>query len=213
MQGDTNCRSGPGTSFPILKIITAGEQVEVIGRYILDNYYFVSLTEDTNNACWVWADSSSMAVDSSVLPIVAAPPAPTATITPTPTTAPADFNLGNPWFDKCEIDAVNYYIPQFEIVNTGTIHFQSIRAVLTNETTLDTFVYEFDYFRGSENCAIDNDGEVTQLLAGDSTDMVLRGNRMLQENPGGTEFSLKVTLFAKNRQEGISVTREINFTP
>ncbi len=49
---DTNCRSGPGTNYPIIVVIPAGTSVQIVSQYS-DGKYWIVNAPNGNAQCWV----------------------------------------------------------------------------------------------------------------------------------------------------------------
>lgn len=84
---NANCRRGPSTAYGVVTSFLEGQELQLEGRNADNSWWWALLPESTAH-CWV-ADSV-VAVDGPVLelPVVAAPPLPTASRTPTPTPTP-----------------------------------------------------------------------------------------------------------------------------
>lgn len=84
-----NVRSGPGTNYPVVGGLRAGDTCDVIGRSTVPNWWELDCVN--NLIGWVFGDLLSISGSTDAIPYVAvpAPPAPTATPIPVPTVAPA----------------------------------------------------------------------------------------------------------------------------
>ncbi len=80
--GGANVRSGPGTSYPIIGGLDAGESATVKGRNAGNDWLAIDLNGTTG---WVYTQVVSYSGTIASLPIVTAPPAPSGSA---PTTAP-----------------------------------------------------------------------------------------------------------------------------
>lgn len=81
---NTNCRTGPSSSYGLVTTINIGEQVEVLKTFNASNYVVVRNPHGSGD-CWLWlqyATPSSFTAYN--LPLATQPPTPTATFTPTP---------------------------------------------------------------------------------------------------------------------------------
>jgi uncharacterized protein YraI len=74
-----NVRQGPGTVYPVIGGLKSGDDVAVTGRNAAGSWYQVSLPGGKTG--WVSAGLVKLTGDSSAIPAVAAPAAPTATTT------------------------------------------------------------------------------------------------------------------------------------
>jgi uncharacterized protein YraI len=88
-----NVRGGPGTNYPVVGSITAGDTAPLLGRNAAGDWFVISYKNGLAGQGWVSANSSisSYSGDKSQLAVVAAPPVP-ATAVPSATPKPA----GNP---------------------------------------------------------------------------------------------------------------------
>ena len=88
-----NVRSGPGTNYPVVGSLKAGDTAPVLGRNATGDWFVISLKNGPGGQGWVSANSniSTYNGDKSQLTVVAAPPVP-ATPVPAATPKPA----GNP---------------------------------------------------------------------------------------------------------------------
>ena len=97
-----NIRLGPGTNYPIVSKLNRGTKISVRGRDI-ENRWLVLIPPPSG---WVNRDYVTLNGDTSVLPVVDAPPTPvpTPTFAPSPTLQPTatppmyvDFRADSPW--------------------------------------------------------------------------------------------------------------------
>lgn len=78
---DTNCRLGPGTLYEIVGVLPVGQVAEVVGRSASSDNWIISLPSNPAVTCWVWGQYATVSGDTSTLPVITPPPAPT--LTPT----------------------------------------------------------------------------------------------------------------------------------
>lgn len=71
--GNSNCRSGPGSSFKVVTSFTAGTNLALVARSSSNNFWQVKLpnSEDT---CWVWGQYATPNGDYASLPEAAPEP-------------------------------------------------------------------------------------------------------------------------------------------
>ena len=89
---DTNCRSGPASSYGYVTTVTGGQQMQVLKVYNGTDYVIVQ-NPNGSGECWLWlryADNTDFSAYN--LPIATQPPTPTPTYTPTP-----DFEWSGDW--------------------------------------------------------------------------------------------------------------------
>jgi uncharacterized protein YraI len=83
----TNCRTGPGQSYPILFTLLPGATVEIAGKAPAENYWVVKLP-DGNRTCWLWGEFTTASGSYWAVPTVNPPP----TSTASPPVAPSISN-------------------------------------------------------------------------------------------------------------------------
>ncbi len=84
-----NCRSGPGTGYPVIASLGEGLSYTVVGR-IADSSWWVVDPGGSSN-CWIWSDLVELDNYACEVPVFEAPPLPptdTPTPPPTPTFTP-----------------------------------------------------------------------------------------------------------------------------
>jgi uncharacterized protein YraI len=64
-----NCRTGPGTNYPLVITIPSGTTVQIVARYAGGNY-FVLASPDGSGTCWVQADLGTPTGSYNTLPEV-----------------------------------------------------------------------------------------------------------------------------------------------
>jgi uncharacterized protein YraI len=75
--GDTNCRSGPGTAYEVITVARSGQKAEIIGKAEQGNFWLIK-NPNREGTCWVAGDFAQTSGSLHVLPTVTAPPTPTA---------------------------------------------------------------------------------------------------------------------------------------
>ncbi len=83
-EGNTNCRSGPGTSYDVITVVLNGQKAEAIGVSENGSYWLIK-NPNKGDPCWVAGDLAKPSGSVLQLPTMAAPPTPTSI----PPTAPA----------------------------------------------------------------------------------------------------------------------------
>ena len=78
---NANVRSGPGTVYPVLAVLNAGTQVQVLGRNRAGDWLVIALPG--NKPGWIAVSSVQVGFDTSILPEINPPPVPT--LEPSPT--------------------------------------------------------------------------------------------------------------------------------
>jgi hypothetical protein len=79
-----NVREGPGTNYPVVAGLTAGDKIPAIGRDAAGAWFVINSSAAPKGQGWLSARVVSYAGDASSLPVLAAPPPPPVTATPKP---------------------------------------------------------------------------------------------------------------------------------
>jgi len=82
----TNCRTGPGISYPKLTPLQAGKSVGLIGRDTTSSYWIIKDPGNTGRDCWLWSYYSTTTGNTTDLKVYAVPdqtPRPSNTAVPT----------------------------------------------------------------------------------------------------------------------------------
>ena len=80
----TNCRTGPGVSYPKLSALFAGKTVPLIGRDKYYTYYIIKDPGRTGRDCWLWGYYATTTGNTKNLKIYTAPGQPTKRASTTP---------------------------------------------------------------------------------------------------------------------------------
>ncbi len=73
---NTNCRTGPGTAYDLIGLLSVGESAEVVGRY-QSGAYWVIKNPNSSGTCWLWGNYATVGGNTAGLPEMTAPPTPT----------------------------------------------------------------------------------------------------------------------------------------
>jgi uncharacterized protein YraI len=195
---ETNCRSGPGTVYEIIGVLQPGETAEVMGRSS-DGGTWIIRNPDGAGSCWLWGQYATVTGNWQILPVFDPPP------TPTPT---AGFSLAYLSTPFCMSD----YAFRFQLVNTGSVTWQSYRVVVTDSTTASTYNYTEDKFTEYTGCG----AHVNQLLDLEPGEGGVAGNwgsATLPYNPAGHTMSATFTLCSLDGLAGQCVDKTISFIP
>jgi hypothetical protein len=84
-----NVRSGPGTNYPVVGTIKAGDTAPVVGRDASSNWFVISFKGGFSGKGWISSFVTTYTGDKTKLPVVAAPPPPLPTATPKPAGNPS----------------------------------------------------------------------------------------------------------------------------
>jgi hypothetical protein len=103
---NTNCRTGPGTSYLYQGVLQVDEVAQVLARSTLEDYWYVLLPDEQEEPCWLSGIYASLEGDTSLLPV----------FTPMPTPAPpVGFDLYLRGFESC--GPITYVV--FSVKNAG----------------------------------------------------------------------------------------------
>jgi hypothetical protein len=197
---NTNCRSGPATSFRQLYIALAGSTQQVVARTTLDDYVLVEIPNKPGQTCWLWTNYVQLVGNLSGLPVATPPPTPTPTYTPTPT---VDFSLSYDSLESCA-----GWDPGFKVVNEGDLTFESVRVSADDKDTNVSVLSYADLFDQRNGCAVAK--EISDLKPG-QTGYVYASS--FNDDPTGHSMTAKVTLCTDQDMAGQCVTLKIDFTP
>ncbi len=81
---NANCRSGPGTVYPVLRTFLAGEQVDLQGQSAFTPKWWWAQIPGTGQRCWASDTTLDLIGPVMDLPVIAAPPTPTPAISTPP---------------------------------------------------------------------------------------------------------------------------------
>lgn len=70
---NTNCRSGPGETYPIVTTVKAGTAVTIVGRAKEGNFWVVQVPE-LSAPCWAWGEYATVAGSVQTVPEMTPPP-------------------------------------------------------------------------------------------------------------------------------------------
>ncbi|MCE9647262.1 MAG: hypothetical protein K8S20_14795 [Chloroflexi bacterium] len=80
--GALNCRSGPGTVWPVVMILNPGQTAEIVGRSADGTWLYVKNISLPGSFCWVSASYVTVSGDINSLAVVPAPPLPPTSAVP-----------------------------------------------------------------------------------------------------------------------------------
>ena len=78
---DDNCRYGPGMAYSVDGYLLTGQSAPIVGRNIETTWWLIQRV-DGSGMCWIWDEVVTVSGDTSGVPIVTPPAAPTDTPTP-----------------------------------------------------------------------------------------------------------------------------------
>jgi hypothetical protein len=194
----TNCRTGPGQAYPIVGAVNPGETAEIVARDTTGNYWVVREPGSPSTICWAWGQYATITGNTGGLPVYDPPP------TPTPAVTFAVSYLG---VTNCPPQ----YAFRFQISNTGSLTWESIRIVVTDNTTATTFNHSLDGFRSYNGC---NPEPINQdLMPGESGVAANINPGQMNYDPTGHSITATITVCSANGLGGTCLSQTLNFTP
>lgn len=195
---ETNCRSGPGKAYDILGVLPAGQPAEVVGHSTSTDNWIIKLPSKPSVTCWIWSQYATVSGNTADAPDVPIPP------TPTPAAA----------FTVAFVDTTacaGEYAFQFQVDNTGSVTWESISIVITNNNDSTTTTHTRDSFRSYEGCTLQSNQQ--NLEAGEGGLVANINPGQLLYNPAGIPFTAVVKVCPEDGLAGTCLTKTINFTP
>ena len=193
---ETNCRTGPGTAYDIVGVLHVGETAEVVGQ-VSGGGSWIIRNPDGAGFCWLWAQYATVTGNWQALPVFDIPP--------TPTPMPG-FSISYLGMINCGGD----YAFRFELKNTGSVTWQSIKINITDSVTATTETHTSDTFKDYPGCVLTN---TLQDLEPNEVGVASNVLGAFAYNPTGHNMTATFTLYAQNGLTGQSTTRTISFTP
>lgn len=200
---NTNCRSGPGTMYDWVTLISAGQMVEALARNSINDYYYVRNPNASSGFCWLWSQYSSISGNITTLPVFTPQPTPTVA-SPTPA---ANLSISFAGLESCPPE----YALSFKIKNTGDITWQSIKIVVKDNTTSTTFTHQGDVFKGVSGC--DFTASQNDLTKGEESYVANVNPGQFDYDPTGHSIKVTITVYAQDGLTGTSFSKSISFTP
>ncbi len=198
VSAETNCRSGPGTPYDILGVMLPGQTAEVIGRSADNSTWIIKLPSNPLITCWLWGQWATVTGNPATLPVYAIPP------TPTP---PVTFTVAY----ESTIFCSPQYAFRFNITNNGSLTWQSIQIVVTDNNTSTTTTHTRDSFRSYAGCSLELDQ--LDLTPGETGPVSNINPGQINYNPAGHNFTAVFRLCSENGLLGTCVEKTLNFNP
>ena len=197
---DLSCVKGPKFDlYDWVAVIKQGETVTLLARSSPDwgEYYYVRKSDGTE--CWAFGGSSTKNGDTASLPVKEAPPTPTPKIM-------VDYSVSYNSTITCGGD----YAFNFQVNNTGTLNLESIRIIVTDNTTATTKTHQLNTFENFNGCNLDVDKAALPPGQGMVVSNVNPGQ--FNYNPAGHSITAAFTICSADGLGGTCVDRTINFT-
>jgi hypothetical protein len=194
------CRAGPGKVYDLLGVLAAGQTAEVVARDAQGQNWLIRNPSNPTGVCWLWGYYAIVTGDTSGLPIATPQPTPT----PVPGSGYTVSFLGS-------TNCAPRYAFRFQVKNTGTITWESIQIVVTDNLTVATMTHALDAFRSYNGCSL----EINQndLMPGESGVVANIDPGQFAYNPAGHSITAIFTLCSQNGLAGTCLSKTINFTP
>jgi hypothetical protein len=191
----TNCRSGPGTSYEVLGMLNVGESAQVVGRSLNNDNWIIKLPSNPGVTCWLWGQYAALRGDAAGLPVIAPPP------TPTPGT-------GFKFLYQTYWDCLGTSLVVFSIQNTGSISWESNQVTTTDLSDSLTQVAARDDFPSTFNCSSVSNADHS-LAAGQMGSVI---SASIAGLPSGHEFYAVIRLCTGDGLSGFCLDQPISFT-
>ena len=191
---DTNCRQGPGKTFPNLGSLLVGETTEVIAGEPKGEYWYVVNPDNPAGFCWLWGEYATLTGNVYTLPIYTPPPPPTSSYT----------------VSYAGIETCSTYWIDFKIKNESDATFKSISMSIEDSSTNPKTVVS-----SQTNGFINNDacsGPTKKDVLG-PRETVIVSSPAFSYNPAGHNLTAKVTLCTDVNQTGTCISKENSFKP
>lgn len=198
---DTNCRSGPGKIYDREGALLVGQVAEVFARDPASDYWYIRNPDADPEFCWIWGKYATLIGPSLHLPAFTPPPTPTATLTPEP--AP-DFTAEYAGMDTCN----GSWWVEIKLKNTGSVPLMSGEITVRDKITDAEHVDIADGFINLDGCLKKNTKDI--LKQGDTT--LLSAPPFLYDLMGH-KLMVTITLCSETGQQGMCITKKIDFTP
>lgn len=227
---DTPCRKGPGDAYEKVFTLRKGRTADLVGRSADGGYWIVRNPNKPEQLCWLVRAQVQVNRLTGNIPVMTAPPLPTATRTPSRTRRPPDtatltpgpvtdtptstatpavlFDLIYSGLDDCSF--TTWWI-NFEVGNTGDFDFESLNITITdNDATPTPLTLSLDseQFIGSNGCGAPDTFDILPI----GVSYVISSSPLTYD-PTGHNIDASITLCTDVTQSGACVTKTMNVTP
>jgi len=191
---NTNCRSGPSTTYPLIYTAMKGESLNIVSKSTLDDYVVVEVPNAPGQTCWLWTEYVTVQGDASTLPVATPPP------TPTPAVVYSISYLG--------IEPCTGYSLAFKVINNGAKPLQSYSIVATDQSSGNVETTDSNAFTERVACKLQEErgavdpGQSGYIYENDFT-----------YDPKGHSFLFYVTICSNNDLEGECVSQGFIIAP
>ncbi len=206
LSGNTNCRKGASTYFPVITTIPAGSVVEVLARNPANDYFFVRAGESETGGCWIWKEFASLTGNPDSLAIYTPVPTPLPTATNTPPPG-ANFNVQFAGLTGCGTG----FAANFNITNTGNNTLQSVRIRNYVSGISDPFVHTSNAFAQWSGGA--KYATLSEIARGSSMIVSTCQPGGFTSSPSGKDITAEVTVCLSDDLKGACSTKSFVYRP
>jgi hypothetical protein len=195
VSGNTNCRTGQGTSFQWLVTLMEGEEAEAVGIDTSGDYWYIRRPDQPSGFCWLWGEYATASGPYQALPVY--------TQVPTPTPG-FDFKVS---YQKV-IDCGFIWGVQYRIDNTGSFKLESWKTTSEDQSGgLTNAPNEQNVFGDYTGCVLS--GQQVDLVPGEAYYL----NAVFDGDPTGHKISTKIRICTKDDLGGDCLTKTFTHTP
>lgn len=206
INGNTNCRKGATTYFPVVTTLPKGTEVIVMGVNKAEDYLYVQNPDDPANGCWIMTQFGTLSGNIESLPRITPPPTPMPTFTPTPPPVPV-YTVSYAGLTACGTG----FAANFKIVNTGALTMQSIRirnTVAGSATVLQHTSNNFTQWSGGAEYLSQAD-----LVKGEEAIVSTCNPGEFTDDPTNKNVSAEITICTLNDLKGVCTTQSLTYIP
>ncbi len=206
LSGNTNCRKGASTYFPVIVTFPAGTVVEVLARNPADDYYYVRAAESETGGCWIWKEFTSISGNPDSLEVYTPIPTPLPTATNTPPPG-ANFTAQFVGLTGCGAGLA----ANFNITNTGAFTLQSVRIRNYVSGITDPFVHTSNSFAQWSSGA--KYATMADIPKGSSMIVSTCEPGGFTSSPSGKEVTAEITICLGDDLKGACSTQNLVYKP
>lgn len=202
---DTNCRSGPSSVYDILGYMRIGQVADVLGRSSAGDYWIIRLPSNPSIICTIWGGYATLNGDVSGLQVMTPAPTPTLVASATPG---ASFTVS---YYAIEVCGASDWGIKFQIVNNGTVTWESNRVVAKDLVSSESNSEDRDFFPNynESGCALTSSD--LNLEPGEIG--FTSTNDFFVANPSGHNFTATIRVCSLDGLTGTCLEKTITFTP
>jgi len=183
ISGNTNCRIGPGDVYGLIHTFMSGDIVNLVGKDLSENYWFIQDQEQGTIKCWLWGKYTTPEGNTADLPVFTPPP------TPIP--------VANYTIAYKDTTAGGKHIT-VTIKNTGDLTLESYSATfkdMVNSGTVDQTKNQFD--------------SKDKIPAGKTA--LISTSSSFSADTTGHKIKVFIKICTKNNLDGVCVSKTVQF--